>query len=349
VARVTALQLVGVDATTGSKVLYTLVFLAGVVVVRWLARGLVAATMRGPERHTLRFWTRQAINLVTAVVVALGLLSIWFDNGLHAAAAVGILGAGVAFALQKAVTSVAGYFLILRGDIFTIGDRIVMGGVRGDVIGLGFLRTTILEMGQPAGDEDVATPVWVDARQHTGRIVTVTNGVVFDEPVYNYSREFPFLWEELGVSIPYDADRGTAEGLLLDAASRHSLDVSTIGVEAMQRMRRRFYVPATEFEPEVFVKMQTSWIELTVRFVVPVYGIRKIKSAMTRDILDAFDAAQIPIATTTLVVSDVPPIRLAREAAAPTPKPARKRAAAASDGARRSPSANGRGARSRRS
>ena len=73
------------------------------------------------------------------MVLTLGLISIWFDNGLHAAAAIGLISAGLAFALQKAVTSVAGYFLILRGDIFSVGDRIVMGGVRGDVIALGFL------------------------------------------------------------------------------------------------------------------------------------------------------------------------------------------------------------------
>ena len=42
--------------------------------------------------------------------------------------------AGLAFALQNVVTSFAGYFVILRGKTFNVGDRIVMGGVRGDVI-----------------------------------------------------------------------------------------------------------------------------------------------------------------------------------------------------------------------
>ncbi len=31
----------------------------------------------------------------------------------------------------------------------TVGDRISMGGVRGDVMRLGFIQTTIMEMGQP--------------------------------------------------------------------------------------------------------------------------------------------------------------------------------------------------------
>ncbi len=43
----------------------------------------------------------------------------------------------------------AGYMVILRGKTFNVGDRIVMGGVRGDMIALDFMQTTIMEMGQP--------------------------------------------------------------------------------------------------------------------------------------------------------------------------------------------------------
>ena len=45
---------------------------------------------------------------------------------------------------------------ILRGDTFGVGDHVTMGGVRGDVVRLGFLKTTVMEMGQPpsVADED---------------------------------------------------------------------------------------------------------------------------------------------------------------------------------------------------
>ena len=48
--------------------------------------------------------------------------------------------------------------------------------------------------------------MWVKARQYTGRIVTVSNAKVFDEPVFNYTLEFPYLWEEMTIPIPYKAD-----------------------------------------------------------------------------------------------------------------------------------------------
>ena len=40
---------------------------------------------------------------------------------------VGLATAGIAIAAQKAVTSFAGYHVIMRGRTFTVGDRIKMG------------------------------------------------------------------------------------------------------------------------------------------------------------------------------------------------------------------------------
>ncbi len=101
------------------------------------------------ESENLRFWTRQAITLAFALILLLALFSIWFDDPTRLATGIGLVTAGLAFALQKVITAIAGYFVILRGDTFSVGDRITMGGVHGDVIKLGFIKTAIMEVGQP--------------------------------------------------------------------------------------------------------------------------------------------------------------------------------------------------------
>ncbi len=63
---------------------------------------------------------------------------------------------------------------------------------RGDVIDLDFTQTTIMEMGQPPPVQNAEPAMWVQSRQYTGRMVTVSNARVFDEPVFNYTREFAF-------------------------------------------------------------------------------------------------------------------------------------------------------------
>lgn len=142
---------VGVTPENGRKLLLSLVFVAVVLLASRALRALVGLVLRRTDAAGIqtRFWTRQAVSLVTAVVLILGVLSIWFNDPTRLATAFGLISAGLAFALQQVATSIAGYFVILRGSTFTVGDRISMGGVRGDVLRLGFIQTTIMEMGQP--------------------------------------------------------------------------------------------------------------------------------------------------------------------------------------------------------
>jgi small-conductance mechanosensitive channel len=133
------------------------------------------------------------------------------------------------------VTAVAGYFVILRGKTFNVGDRIVMGGVRGDVIALSFTQTTIMEMGQPPSVASDDPGMWVKRRQYTGRIVTVSNSKIFDEPVYNYSRDFPYIWEEISLPVSYTADRKRAEEVLLDVARRHAVRGNSVAATSCRR------------------------------------------------------------------------------------------------------------------
>lgn len=181
-------RMVGINAETGTKLLFTLLFITAVLLLGGLVRKGAARILQGQGRERTEFWTRQAINLGTAVFLVLGMISIWFDDPTRLTTALGLVTAGLAFALQKVVTAVAGYAIILRGKVFNVGDRIVMGGVPGDVIALDFTRTTIMEMGQPRPVQGADPAVWVHSREYTGRVVTVTNARIFDEPVYNYTR-----------------------------------------------------------------------------------------------------------------------------------------------------------------
>lgn len=305
------IDLVGLSAQNGLKLLVSLGFLLAALGVRALLRRVAGAVLRGGggRRREARFWVEQGLNLLFAVVVALGLLSIWFDDPARLATAFGLFSAGVAFALQRVITALAGYIVILRGNTFTVGDRISMGGVRGDVLALGFMQTTLMEMGIPTGG-DAGPVVWVKSRQFTGRIVTVSNAKIFDEPVYNYTRDFPYIWEEISLPIGYGDDRRRAEEVMLAAARRHALDPRTITDEAERGLLRRFDLRRPDFEPKVYYRLTSNWLELTVRFVFKDHGLRSVKDAMARDILAGFDEAGIVPATAAYRISGLPPVEL---------------------------------------
>lgn len=306
-------ELLGINVENGRKLLFSLIFIVVLFLLsaalRWLSRRVV---LRGRRNVRVEFWTNQAIRLATTVLLLVGIASIWFDDPNRLATFLGLMSAGVAFALQKVITALAGYFVILRGKTFNVGDRIRMGGVRGDVIDLGFIQTTIMEMGEPPSVQSDEPAMWVRARQYTGRVVTVTNDKIFGEPVYNYTREFPYIWEEMRVPITYTADRPRAERILLEVAQRHTVPIQELGEEAVHEMERRYAMKRDEFGPRVYYRLTSNWLELTVRFITREHGIRDIKDAMSRDIIAALDTAGIGIASTTFEVVGLPPLRVER-------------------------------------
>jgi small-conductance mechanosensitive channel len=163
--------------------LLTLAVVVVVMLARWLMRAIARAVVRGNTKLWRgRFWTHQGISVLSAVILIVGIVSIWFDNPARLGTFVGLVTAGIAVALQKAITSLAGYFVILRGNTFSVGDRIVMGDVRGDVVALGFMQTTIMEMGQPPPVQSADPAMWVHSRQFTGRVVTISNSEIFQKP-----------------------------------------------------------------------------------------------------------------------------------------------------------------------
>ena len=294
-ARIFGVTMIGATQHNLHKLLLTVAFIVGAWAVAWALRRVLKMFIGTRTGTRFQFWAKQGVSLVIAGLLILGVMSIWFDSPGRLASVLGLIGAGIAFALQRVITAVAGYFVILRGKTFNVGDRILMGGVRGDVIGLTFMQTRIMEMGQ-SPREETDKKSWVHSRQFTGRIVTVTNDKVFDEPVYNYTHDFAYIWDEIGVPVHFHQDVETAEKVILDAARRHARTAQSLGEVEVRRLENRFGVAVDEIEPRVFWRITENWLEMTLRFLGPDHGIRGIKDQITRDIIDGFRASGIAIA-----------------------------------------------------
>lgn len=303
-------RLVGMNADNGKKLLFTLALIALVLLIGWALRAAIRIVFRDGRNERAAFWARQGARLTAGVLLVFGVAAIWFDDPTTLTTALGLITAGLAFALQKVVTALAGYFVILRGKTFNVGDRIAMGGVRGDVIALGFTQTTIMEMGQPPAVQGADPAIWVMSRQYTGRVVTVSNTKIFDEPVYNYTHEFPYLWEEMRLPISYAADRDRAEQILLNVARCHAVRTEDLDATAVDELKRRYILERLGTQPRVYWRLTDNWLELTVRFLVRDRGIRDVKDAMSRDLLRALDEAGIGIASTTFEITALPPLRI---------------------------------------
>ncbi len=124
------------DPTVGKIIATLLVVLVVVVLVRYTQRALGRFVEDSQRRYRLR-------KLVTfgGYVVAIFLLSIVYSDKLAGLTVLlGVLGAGIAFALQEVIVSVAGWVALSFGRLYDVGDRVQVGGIKGDVIDIGVLR-----------------------------------------------------------------------------------------------------------------------------------------------------------------------------------------------------------------
>lgn len=140
---------------------------------------------------------------------------------------------------------------------------------------------------------------WVHSRQFTGRIVTVTNDKVFDCPVYNYTHQFAYIWDEISIPVAFHQDFARAEEIILRAANGQARTSKAMGEEEeVNRLEERFGIDAGEIDPKVFWRITQDWMELTVRFLGPDHGIRHMKDQMTREVISGFEEAGLLIAAT---------------------------------------------------
>lgn len=300
------IRLVGMNEENGQKVILTVSAIVFIFLAKNLVHWILKHFQRYYQNRKLRFWTKQGINLLSTFILFLIILSIWFDDPSRLATGLGLVSAGLAFALQKVVTSFAGYLIIMRGNTFSVGERITMGGIRGDVIALGFLQTTIMEMGQPPSVQGADPAMWVKARQFTGRIVTVTNDKIFESAVYNYSRDFPFIWEEMSIPLKYNVQRVQAEKIILNVVSHHTKTAIDEASKVLHVLAQKYGIHGDDMLPKVYYRLTDNWLEFTVRFIIDVHGVRDIKDLISRDLLLQFDKEGIQLASATFEIVGLP-------------------------------------------
>ena len=286
------MKLIGATPENGRKLLLTVAFVPVACGRRGLGAARASSPIGGLAKPPVSFWARQTIKSWACCSCWSACCRSGSTIPTRLATALGLVTAGLAFALQRVVTAFAGYFVILRGKTFNVGDRIVMGGVRGDVVALGFIQTTIMEMGQPPpvqsgrpGDVGAQPPVHRPHRHRHQRQDLRRAGLQL------HARVPLHLGGDARCRSPTPP---TAAGRADPAGGRRRHTVTRRASSARTDSRSCGGATSStggELRPRVYYRLTDNWLELTVRFVGPDHGIRELKDAMSREILDAFDEA----------------------------------------------------------
>jgi small-conductance mechanosensitive channel len=285
------------DPTVGT---FLTAFIALVVILS-LSRAAKISVTRYVESVDSRYRLRKFITILSYAIVILVLSIIFSDRLGGLTVALGVAGAGIAFALQEVIASFAGWFAVTFAGFYEPGDRVQLGGIKGDVIDIGFLRTTLMEVGE-----------WVNGDLYSGRVVRIANSFVFKEPVFNYSGDFPFLWDEIVVPVKHGSDHRRMREIL-ETVARETVGEYAVGAEsAWQRFSKRYLLEQTTTAPTVTMIATDNWLEFTLRYVVDFKLRRSTKDLLFTRIVDEIAATdgKVSLASATFAVVDAPPLRV---------------------------------------
>ena len=219
-----------------------------------IASRIINRSTHEPKEHYRR---HKLLNTTIAIGVAAGLILFWSHALQHTSTFLGLIGAGLAIALREPLLSIAGRLAIFAGHMYTVGDRIQIESISGDVIDIGFFYTRMMEIGN-----------WISADQASGRIVQLPNSKIFGTPIFNYTQNFSYIWDEVQLPITFDSNMEQATRILSEVAAEYTREYLHGAEQDLERMRHVFVVPSFDLKPTVYVRVTSNWVNLTMRYIV---------------------------------------------------------------------------------
>ncbi len=250
-----------------------LVIFAGSIVWRWLTNRYVKDIRRRGQVMAAR-------RLVLGILVVIVVMINFSDELGSAATVVGFAAAGIAVALQNVILSIAGYFFLIGRFGIKAGDRVQIGGVTGDVIDIGLVKISLMELGGTGTH-----------REPTGRVAVFSNAIVF-QPSGNFFKQAPgtsFVWNEVRLTLAPDVDYRLAEKRLLDAVDEVFARYRDRVMRDYRHLERDLNVMLETPKPQSRLHLSQAGLEIVIRYPAETYSAPQITDEISRRVLDAIN------------------------------------------------------------
>lgn len=235
-----------------------LYFLFAIVVEQYISRNI--------KNRRTRYGLRKVLTAMYVLIFMGALFAIWVQNPQIVVVSIGLVGAAITFILQDLLKNLVGGFAIFASHIYSVGDRVQILDKRGDVVDIGLLYTTLMEIRE-----------WIDGDQSTGRLTTIPNGFAFTNIVDNYTKDFPYVWDEISFPIAIDSDLDYTTRRFRKVAETETSDAYREAEEALTEVvMEKYYLNKREVRPTVYVTFNEDWAVIYVRYITRV-GERRLK------------------------------------------------------------------------
>jgi small-conductance mechanosensitive channel len=264
----------GLSPEMQSKLFESIFVILIIVLIQRLVKKILIAKVQ--DIRVRYQWQKISLYLSVFLIIFF-LINTWLNIFGSVATFLGLISAGIAIALKDPLVNMVAWFFILIRKPFSVGDRIQIGKISGDVIDIRLFQFSVNEIGN-----------WVDADQSTGRIVHIPNGIVFIEPQANYTAGFDYIWSEMPVLLTFESNWKKAKKILSEILDNHGLSLSNEAEKQIKEAAKKFLIFYTKLTPIVYTSVKDSGVMLTLRFMCNPRNRRSIEEKIWEDILTKF-------------------------------------------------------------
>lgn len=222
-----------------------------------------------------RYGLNKTLTFLQFAIAILLILAVWLPNTSTVFATYGFVAAAIAFAIQDLFKDLIGGIVIVLRNLYRVGDRVEVDGMVGDVIDIGLLYTTLLEVGG-----------WGDSNQPTGRMIRMPNGKVITNNVCNYTADHAYLWDEVRFILTSDSHWQTADRVLREVLEDTTQQLSAGAMQELREQPDRYGFATQSTESQVYLETTAGTLALVGRFPVEARQRPVVRDAITRAFLE---------------------------------------------------------------
>ncbi len=272
-------------------------FILAVIIISLVLKLLAKRYIEDNQRF---YMTNKVINFTNFTLITIILLFSFIEDVSYLVTVIGFASAGLAIAMKDLFMSILGWFVIIIGGSFRVGDRVKVkknGLVYvGDIIDISLLRITILE--------DITLTSYMVNRR-TGRVIFIPNNYIFTDLLANYSHEkLKTVWDGIDITITFDSNHKKAVYIVKNIVKKYSKGYTEIARKQLNKLRNQYSLKNTNVEPRVYTFIEPYGIVISSWYMTNSFATLTIRSSISAEIIDALNKEEdITIAYPTQTVN----------------------------------------------
>lgn len=218
------------------------------------------------------------VNRYMMVLALGGTFSLFFFEDLQAmATTLSIVSAAMVIALQDIFISLAGWVALIASRKLRVGDRVEIDGVKGDVLEIELLRTTLLEVDGGLGTDEPS-----------GRVVAIPNNFIFRSRVHNSSHGHRWVWSRSDITVTYETPIADAAAVLQRALAEETAEVFELARQDARKIEHRYGRIDADYRPKFYYLIADSGVQFTMLYICDCRDRIAMRDKLHRRILADF-------------------------------------------------------------